>query len=234
MVDHTRSGRHRNATRYNPVAELSTIVKSAGETSVKASAVLAASGGLVAAFALPAQAANRLNPIQGFPGSDSIEAQTAAEQFAQARGLVGPDAYRTAFESMQKLPADPSGTAWTEPTKVPYDSDDLRYRDPNGNSTGGSGIVSGRVVAVAANAAGDTLYAGSDATSVAGRPGLLVALDPVTGAADPTFDATTEREMLAKRIADAPAMWISIVPCKSVRTVGMRRSRNAASTDGCG
>ena len=57
MVDDTRSGRHRNAVRYNPVAELSTIVKSAGETSVKASAVLAASGGLVAAFALPAQAA---------------------------------------------------------------------------------------------------------------------------------------------------------------------------------
>ena len=57
MVDDTRSGRHRTAARYNPVAELSTIVKSAGETSVKASAVLAASGGLVAAFALPAQAA---------------------------------------------------------------------------------------------------------------------------------------------------------------------------------
>ncbi len=57
MLTDPRSGRHRNAARYNPVAELSTIVKSAGETSVKASAVLAASGGLVAAFALPAQAA---------------------------------------------------------------------------------------------------------------------------------------------------------------------------------
>jgi peptidoglycan DL-endopeptidase CwlO len=57
VVDDIRSGRHRNAARYNPVAELSTIVRSAGESSVKASAVLAASGGLVAAFALPAQAA---------------------------------------------------------------------------------------------------------------------------------------------------------------------------------
>jgi cell wall-associated NlpC family hydrolase len=56
VVDDIRCGRHRNAARYNPMAELSTIVKSAGETSVKASAVLAASGGLVAAFALPAQA----------------------------------------------------------------------------------------------------------------------------------------------------------------------------------
>ena len=73
MVDNTRSGRHRNAARYNPVAEISTIVKSVGETSVKASAVLAASGGLVAAFALPAQAAA---PVRS---SVSTNASAAAE-----------------------------------------------------------------------------------------------------------------------------------------------------------
>ena len=56
MVNDTRAGRHRPATPYNPVTELSTILRSAGETSVKASAVLAASGGLVATFSLPAQA----------------------------------------------------------------------------------------------------------------------------------------------------------------------------------
>ena len=73
MVDDTRSGRHRNAVRYNPVAELSTIVKSAGETSVKASAVLAASGGLVAAFALPAQAA----PVHRASNSSTTTAAAA-------------------------------------------------------------------------------------------------------------------------------------------------------------
>jgi len=36
--------------------------------------------------------------------------------------------------------------------------------------------------------AGQTLYAGSDAGTLAGRPGRLVALDPATGAADPSFD----------------------------------------------
>ncbi|MCB8957063.1 MAG: PQQ-binding-like beta-propeller repeat protein [Nocardioides sp.] len=36
--------------------------------------------------------------------------------------------------------------------------------------------------------AGDTLYAGGDAGTVAGRPGRLVALDPATGAADASFD----------------------------------------------
>ncbi|WP_028639015.1 hypothetical protein [Nocardioides sp. URHA0032] len=35
---------------------------------------------------------------------------------------------------------------------------------------------------------GDTLYAGTDADAVDGRPGRLVALDPATGAADPGFD----------------------------------------------
>ncbi len=74
MVNDTRSGRHRDAVRYNPVAELSTIVKSAGETSVKASAVLAASGGLVAAFALPAQAA----PVHRAPAKTTSTTAAAA------------------------------------------------------------------------------------------------------------------------------------------------------------
>ena len=54
---HSTNGRHRAPGRHNHVAELSTIVSRAGVTGAKASAVLAASGGLVAAFALPASAA---------------------------------------------------------------------------------------------------------------------------------------------------------------------------------
>ena len=54
---HSIHGRHRAPGRHHPVAELSTIVSRAGVTSAKATVVLAASGGLVAAFALPASAA---------------------------------------------------------------------------------------------------------------------------------------------------------------------------------
>lgn len=54
---HSTHGRHRAPGRHNPVAELTTIASRAGVTGAKASAVLAASGGLVAAFALPASAA---------------------------------------------------------------------------------------------------------------------------------------------------------------------------------
>lgn len=54
---HSTNGRHRTPGRHNPVSELSVIATRAGVTGAKASAVLAASGGLVAAFALPASAA---------------------------------------------------------------------------------------------------------------------------------------------------------------------------------
>lgn len=57
MAETTTAGRHRAAGRHNPLSELTGMVARAGESGVKASAVLAASGGLIAAFALPAQAA---------------------------------------------------------------------------------------------------------------------------------------------------------------------------------
>lgn len=98
MVDDTRSGRHRNAVRYNPVAELSTIVKSAGETSVKASAVLAASGGLVAAFALPAQAApahraaTTTTTAAAAPGAEVSTTTSSPAALALAPAVVAPEA----------------------------------------------------------------------------------------------------------------------------------------------
>jgi cell wall-associated NlpC family hydrolase len=101
VVDNTRDGRHRTAARYNPFAELSTIVKSAGETGVKASAVLAASGGLVAAFALPAQAApvHRTSSATAStttavtaPGAEVSTRVAAAAAVALAPAVVAPQA----------------------------------------------------------------------------------------------------------------------------------------------
>ncbi len=50
------AGRHRAPGRHNPLAEISTIVSEAASPAVKGTAVLAASGGLVAALAVPAAA----------------------------------------------------------------------------------------------------------------------------------------------------------------------------------
>lgn len=49
-------GRHRSPGRYNPLSELTLIVSRASSPALKTSAVVAASGGLVAAFAIPATA----------------------------------------------------------------------------------------------------------------------------------------------------------------------------------
>jgi len=78
VLDTAISGRHRGAARYNPWSELSTIVKSAGQNGVKATAVLAASGGLVATFALPAQAEPR------------ADAAAAAEAAAAPAAVAAP------------------------------------------------------------------------------------------------------------------------------------------------
>ncbi len=95
MAEHTRAGRHRSGTRYSPVAEISSIVKSAGETGVRASAVLAASGGLVATFALPAQAvpAPRSSAPQAAATTATNDTVTASPRaILAAPAVVAPQA----------------------------------------------------------------------------------------------------------------------------------------------
>ncbi len=101
----------------------------------------------------------RLNTIGG-GGGESAELRTAMEQYAQARtapGIVSPGGYSAAFTNLKSLPA---GGSSTELTTMAYDSDDLRYRDPAAsNSTGGSGLVAGRVTGLAVDAAHGFVYA---------------------------------------------------------------------------
>lgn len=116
----------------------------------------------------------------GNPGDETHEALTAAEQFAQARtapGIVLPGAYGAAFSSLTGLPV--SGGAWTEVTVRPYDSDDPRYRDPVfSNSSGGAGLVSGRVTGLAA--ANGYIYAGGADGGVFRSSDGGVSWDPLT------------------------------------------------------
>ncbi len=64
-------GRRRSPERYNPLSEVALIASRASSPALKGSAVLAASGGLVAAFAIPANAA-------GNSGKDTKDAVVAA------------------------------------------------------------------------------------------------------------------------------------------------------------
>jgi cell wall-associated NlpC family hydrolase len=73
------TGRHRAPGKYNPLSELSTAVSRSAEPAVKTSAVLAASGGLVAAFALPAQADTEAD-TQTLAAVDAAKAGDATAQ----------------------------------------------------------------------------------------------------------------------------------------------------------
>ena len=66
-------GRHRAPGRYNPATELGQIITEAGTPLAKGSAVIAASGGLVAAIAIPAQA----SPVDTEPAPQAVSAVQA-------------------------------------------------------------------------------------------------------------------------------------------------------------
>lgn len=93
MASHS-SGRHRAPGRFNPVSELSGIVASAAQPAVKTSAVIAASGGLVASFALPASAAtaspSSASKATTVSAPAAVQApETAAPATTNAFGLIG-------------------------------------------------------------------------------------------------------------------------------------------------
>jgi hypothetical protein len=101
--------------------------------------------------------------IGGGAGAESQEARTAMEQFAAARtapGIVAPGAYSAALGQLSSLGT--VGGAWSDVTRVPYDADDPSYRSYWSNSSGGSGLVTGRITALAADADGHVYAGGAD------------------------------------------------------------------------
>ncbi|MFC8519909.1 glycosyl hydrolase, partial [Streptomyces sp. NPDC057257] len=94
-------------------------------------------------------------------GGEAQEEAEQADQYAEARtspGIVAPGAYGAAYDELTGLPHTKG--SWSDLTRLPYDSDDPRYRDINSNSSGGAGKVTGRVTGLAADNHG-YVYAGS-------------------------------------------------------------------------
>jgi photosystem II stability/assembly factor-like uncharacterized protein len=100
----------------------------------------------------------------GGQGGESAELLAAMQQFDNARvapgDAVAPGGYSTAYGNLQSLGVT-SGT-WTELTRRPYDADDPDYRDYYSNSSGGAGLVTGRITGLAADDNGDVYAAGAD------------------------------------------------------------------------
>jgi hypothetical protein len=111
-----------------------------------------------------AQSAGAMTPHVAADDDDGNEADEIAEgadQYAEARtspGVVAPGAYGAAWRDLTSLRS--TGGHWRNITDLPYNSDDPRYRDIDSNSSGGSGDVTGRMAALAADDDG-YVYAGS-------------------------------------------------------------------------
>lgn len=94
-------------------------------------------------------------------GGEADEIAEGADQFAEARtspGTIAPGAFSAAWDALNKLPQ--TAGSWKHLTGLPYNSDDPRYRDFSSNSSGGSGLVTGRAAALAADDHG-YVYEGS-------------------------------------------------------------------------
>ena len=95
-------------------------------------------------------------------GGESEEILDGAAQFAAVRtapaASVSPAAFTAAVAQASQLPL--TGGGWREVTDQPYNSDAVGYRDPVwSNSSGGAGLVAGRMTALAID--GRILYAGA-------------------------------------------------------------------------
>jgi hypothetical protein len=98
---------------------------------------------------------------QGGGGGESQELLDRSEQYAAIRtapaATVSSQAFQAARSAAAALPT--AGSSWTELTNQPYNSDAVGYRDPVwSNSSGGAGLVSGRISAIAVD--GSYVYAG--------------------------------------------------------------------------
>jgi hypothetical protein len=99
----------------------------------------------------------------GGGGGESADLFAAQQQWDNTRtapGIVAPGAYSAAFASLQGL--DATDGTWNEVTRVPYDADDPDYRDYYSNSSGGAGLVTGRVTALAIGKDGVVYAGGAD------------------------------------------------------------------------
>ena len=128
MASHA-AGRHRAPGRFNPVSELTGIVANAAQPAVKTSAVIAASGGLVASFALPASATPAKAPARAATAAPAaVQApDVAAPEATNAFGLIGFKA--TAKPKPKPAPVretEQSGTASRSMARVTRDYTNLK------------------------------------------------------------------------------------------------------------
>ncbi len=134
--------------------------------------------------------------------SNADEVSRASLEYATARVAPGTTLSAAAFTAayQQKAALSTVGGSWSEITSKPYDSDAPGYRDPFiSNSGGGSGLVSGRMSALAV--AGNTIYAG-------GADGGVWRSTDGGGSWTPVFDDQGSLSIGSIAVAPDGAIWV--------------------------
>ena len=134
--------------------------------------------------------------------SNADEVSRASLEYATARVAPGTSLSAAAFTAayQQKAALSTVGGSWSEITSKPYDSDAPGYRDPFiSNSGGGSGLVSGRMSALAV--AGNTIYAG-------GADGGVWRSTDGGGSWTPVFDDQGSLSIGSIAVAPDGAIWV--------------------------
>ncbi|MGL5865976.1 MAG: C40 family peptidase [Dermatophilaceae bacterium] len=104
MSQHRARGRHRSATPYSPIDEFRGIARVAGQSAARVSAIAVASGGLVAAVAVPSSSAA---PSAG--GTPPGQSPTVG---AGARALAGSPAAFTSVAVVAPTAPAPATVPW--------------------------------------------------------------------------------------------------------------------------
>ncbi|WP_338750133.1 C40 family peptidase [Janibacter alittae] len=119
-------GRHRAPGRYNPATEIGQIITEAGTPLAKGSAVLAASGGLVAAIAIPAQA-SPLDTTEPTPQAASALQASGSERAVVA--LEQTAAVTAPAAKSSKKAATSFGKVGVEPVAKPTGPTEAELRE---------------------------------------------------------------------------------------------------------
>ena len=151
--------------------------------------------------------------------------EQAGARYAPGTSVPG-SAFLAAFQQGQALPL--VGGAWSELTTKKYDSDDPRYRDPVfSNGGGGSGLVTGRMSALAVQSNG-TVWAGA-------ADGGVWKSTNGGNSWTPTFD--TQGSLSIGAVAINPAdqsVWVGTgennTAFENYRGIGVLRSSDGGST----
>ncbi|GAA1979699.1 hypothetical protein GCM10009817_20470 [Terrabacter lapilli] len=127
MINDTTRGRHRAPGRHNPLSELKLLARESAQPALKAGALVAATGGLVAGFANPASADSLSPAAAKAAGANAAVAPQGAPAAVGPAAAAAPAA-STALSKIGFAPAAQQATAQRVATSKPQVIQDVQLQ----------------------------------------------------------------------------------------------------------